>query len=81
MDSRLRGNDKVNLFAAYMNDSEQPELTPANDNPWYWLATLYGEQTRDGIDQELAKKNRIAWNCWVADTLSEAQRASIDGGR
>lgn len=24
----------------------QRELTPANENPWYVLMTLYGEQTK-----------------------------------
>src|SRR5271169_4463792 len=31
-----------------------------SENPWYWLATLYGEPTR--ADKELQAKNRIARN-------------------
>ena len=54
-----------------MDDLEKTELTPANDNPWYWLATVYGEQIGQGLDDELAKKNRIAWNRWVAAAMSE----------
>ncbi|WP_256378577.1 hypothetical protein [Methylocystis sp. ATCC 49242] len=27
-----------------MTDDAKPNLTPANENPWYLLATLYGEQ-------------------------------------
>jgi hypothetical protein len=49
-----------------MDDSEKTELTPANDNPWYWLATAYGEQTGASIDQNLADKNRAAWNRWIS---------------
>jgi hypothetical protein len=77
MDSRLRGNDKVSLIATSMADSEKIELTPANDNPWYWLATVYGEQTGEEIDHVLAKKNRIAWNRWVAQALSEEKRKTL----
>ena len=60
-----------------MDDSEKTELTPANDNPWYWLATVYGEQTSERIDEDFAKKNRIAWNRWVAAALSEEKRATL----
>ena len=60
-----------------MNDSEKTELTPANDNPWYWLATLYGEQTGEDIDEELVKKNRIAWNRWVAEAFSAGKRIAL----
>lgn len=43
-------------------------LQPANKNPWYVLATIYGEQP-DGAsrlhhDKALAKKNGNAWNQW-----------------
>ena len=60
-----------------MDDSEKTELTPANDNPWYWLATLYGEQTGEDIDEELVKKNRIAWNRWVAEAFSAGNRIAL----
>ena len=49
-----------------MDDSEKTKLTPANDNPWYWLATAYGEQTGASSDQNLADKNRAAWNRWIS---------------
>jgi Pentapeptide repeats (9 copies) len=60
-----------------MDDSEKTDLMPANDNPWYWLARLYGEQTGDDIDRFLAERNRIAWNRWVAERLSKNQRAKL----
>lgn len=67
-----------------MSDADKPELRQANDNPWYCLATLYGEQpTPEGAmgkadwDNELAAKNRIAWNRWIAGGLSSEQRATL----
>ncbi|WP_237754579.1 MULTISPECIES: pentapeptide repeat-containing protein [unclassified Leisingera] len=55
----------------------QPKLTPANENPWYVLMTLYGEQEGDRIDWELHKKNRRAWNTWACQgfTLEELELA------
>ena len=58
-----------------MNDVEQTTLRPASDNPWYWLATVYGEQPIDAYsssyDEKLAEQNRIAWNRWKATRLNE----------
>jgi uncharacterized protein YjbI with pentapeptide repeats len=59
-----------------MSDSEKPELRPANDNPWYCLATLHGEQAVDGWDRELAEKNRRDWNRWFED-MTDGQRADF----
>src|SRR5258708_3873601 len=61
-----------------MSDAEKPTLRRASDNPWYCLATLYGEQATQGDwDQELAAKNRMAWNRWIAGAWSDEQRADI----
>jgi uncharacterized protein YjbI with pentapeptide repeats len=61
-----------------MSDAEKPELRRANDNPWYCLATLYGEQAAPGdLDKDLAAKNRVAWNRWMAGALSGEQRADL----
>lgn len=62
-----------------MNAAEKPELKPANDNPWYWLATLYGEWNKDSekLDQDIELKNRIAWNRWFAKALSTEQRDEL----
>jgi hypothetical protein len=48
---------KLRLMGTPMSDaeSEKPEVRRANDNPWYCLATLYGEQAA-------AARNRMAWN-------------------
>lgn len=61
-----------------MNAAEKPELKPANDNPWYWLATLYGEMSNDsGQDKDIAQKNRIAWNRWFAKALGPEQHNEL----
>jgi hypothetical protein len=61
-----------------MSDAEKSQLRRANDNPWYCLATLYGEQEANGDwDEDLAAKNRVAWNRWMAAGLSEEQRAEL----
>ena len=60
-----------------MSDAEKS----ANDNPWYCLATVYGEQPAtargEDLDGTLAAKNRMAWNRWIAGVLSEEQRADL----
>lgn len=50
------------------------ELKDANTNPWYVLMTLYGEQVGKRIDLELAEKNRMAWNVWAMQSLSDVDR-------
>ena len=58
--------------------ADKLELKPANDNPWYWLATLYGEMRRDWmLDKDIARKNRIAWNRWFAKALSAEQHDEL----
>ena len=56
---------------------EQIELRPANENPWYVLATYYGEQTGDRIDEDLHAKNREVWNRWMAAALSNEDRQEL----
>ncbi len=61
-----------------MSDAQKSELRRANDNPWYCLATLYGEQPALGPDdKDLATKNRTAWNRWIAGILSDVQRSAL----
>jgi uncharacterized protein YjbI with pentapeptide repeats len=55
--------------------AEPPPLKPANENPWYCLATLHGEQSEaGGIDHELANKNRLSWGEWVGSGQAEHSR-------
>jgi hypothetical protein len=66
------------------DDAEQPESgagepkppkIKAEDNPWYLLATLYGEPESGNV--ELRNKNRIAWNRYFAAILDEETRARL----
>lgn len=61
---------------AIRNDGER--LKAANKNPWYVLATIYGEQEKAAelgvYDEELAGKNRRAWNGWFCHKLNEKER-------
>ncbi len=50
------------------------DLKTANENPWYILMTLHGEQEGDGVDWELAEKNRKLWNAWTCHGLTEEER-------
>jgi uncharacterized protein YjbI with pentapeptide repeats len=59
-----------------MSEKEKPKLKPSNENAWYCLATVYGEQEGKG-DENLAKQNRMAWNRWMAVALSQEQRAEL----
>ena len=36
------------------------KLTPANQNPWYVLMTLYGEQEGEAVVLQLDEDNRAA---------------------
>ncbi|WP_417816508.1 pentapeptide repeat-containing protein [Tritonibacter scottomollicae] len=57
---------------------EVPEgLRAANENPWYILMTLYGEQENEQkFDSELHQRNRWAWNSWAGKNLSLSEHKS-----
>src|SRR4051794_9885620 len=58
--------------------TDEPAETPkrdANENPWYRLATLYGEPASD--DRELQARNRVAWNRFMAGRLTGEARAKL----
>jgi Pentapeptide repeats (9 copies) len=59
------------------SDADKPAVRQANDNPWYCLATLYGELSDANLNTELRTKNRMAWNRWIAGALSDEQRAEL----
>lgn len=59
--------------------TEIPEgLTPANQNPWYVLMTLYGEQEGEEVDGALHARNRAAWNGWASSGLTRDERKKWD---
>ena len=47
----------------------------AEDNPWYLLATLYGQPT--ARDDELAKRNRVAWNRYMASAIRDELKSDL----
>jgi hypothetical protein len=55
---------------AATDTAEKPVPRPANENPWYLLATLHGEQPKGierwNFNEELHAKNRQAWNRYMA---------------
>jgi hypothetical protein len=59
----LRRHD-IHTRAPQMKTDEKPRLKLANENPWYCLATLYGEQKGEQIDHVLLKRNRDGWDHW-----------------
>lgn len=60
---------------AVRNDGEV--LEPANENIWYILATIYGEQKFGQLDEELHRKNRRAWNGITCAKLSVEEREKL----
>ncbi len=51
-------------------------LKPANENPWYVLMTLYGEEG-PYLGPDNREKNRKAWNAWACQNLDEPTKAKI----
>ncbi len=59
-----------------MDNTENNKLTPADQNPWYCLATLYGEYLGN-FDPVLQKRNREAWNKWASISLDLGTRKRL----
>lgn len=57
---------------------DETKLTPANENRWYLLMTLYGEQEGEWIFGAFHEKNRAVWNAWACQDLSEEARAKLE---
>ena len=66
--------------------TRNPRLKPAATNPWYVLMTVAGEQTGQdlnvtdqhrGHDTDLHARNRRLWNAWMAQALSEEEKARL----
>jgi hypothetical protein len=54
---------------------EKAPKKKAGDNPWYLLASLYGEP--HVVTKELRYKNRVAWNRYIATALDEDTRTRL----
>jgi hypothetical protein len=57
--------------------TDKPKLTPANENPWYVLMTLHGEQDGKGVDVDLHDQNRAVWNAWSCQQLDDDAAAEL----
>jgi hypothetical protein len=63
-----------------MADVAREPKIEAENNPWYLLATLHGDPSSG--DDEVAVKNRVTWNRWIAPLIPDDLRASlIEAGR
>jgi hypothetical protein len=51
-------------------------LKPANQNPWYVLATVHGEQLGEFPDLYLHAQNQRIWNGWMCRWMSDGERAA-----
>jgi hypothetical protein len=57
--------------------TDKSKLTPANENPWYVLMTLYGEQDGVKVDDDLHDQNRAVWNAWSCQQLDDDAAAEL----
>ncbi|TQM92249.1 hypothetical protein [Roseinatronobacter monicus] len=53
------------------------EYLNASANPWYVLATLFGEQKNVEVDEELHENNRKAWNAWALHLLNDSEKEDL----
>jgi uncharacterized protein YjbI with pentapeptide repeats len=56
-------------------DEETKPKRKAKDNPWYRLATFHGEPA--SADDEVAAKNRVTWNRWMASRIPDDLKAVL----
>ena len=50
--------------------SDTKNKRKASENPFYILATVYGDHS-NGFDPVAHEKNAALWNAWVCQELSE----------
>jgi hypothetical protein len=58
-------------------DEETKPQRKAKHNPWYRLATFHGVPSRPG--DEIARKNRVTWNRWMASRISDELKTVLRG--
>jgi len=72
------GDPKEDSAASQLAGITSDGKTPTEQNPWYVLATIAGEQqSSDGLDEDLQLKNRAYWNAWAGQHLSAEEKAGI----
>jgi hypothetical protein len=63
-----------------MSEKETPKLTPAEENPWYVLATICDkwDENDEGLTIMQRKLyNHFVWNSWVTSVLDDKEKATI----
>ena len=65
-----------------MSEKEKPELKPAEENPWYVLATIHKdiipvEGTTEFQSWLNAFSSREVWNSWAISKLNDKQKKFI----
>ena len=71
------GDPKKDSAASQLVGITSDGKTPAEQNPWYVLAAIAGKQSSDGLDFNLAGKNRAYWIAWAGQHLSAEDKAEI----
>lgn len=56
--------------------SEIKKKRSASENPFYFMATVYGEHT-DEINCSLHRQNRDVWNAWACQGLSKDEKDDL----
>ena len=79
VDAMRMGRWESGQAPTYGGGMSETALTPANENPWYVLMTLYGEQTGEEVDWSLHQKNRAAWNAWSCQAMTAEVQAAVAG--
>ncbi len=58
----------------------KPKLKPAEENPWYVLATICDkwDENDEGLTfMQLKLYNHFVWNSWVTSVLDDKEKATI----
>ena len=58
-----------------MADAAHGPKIRAEDNPWYLLATLYGQPLN--FRDDLVARNRVAWNRYMAAEIGDELRSNL----
>ena len=56
--------------------SKTKKRRSASENPFYIMATIYGENT-DEVDFDLSDQNRDVWNAWVCQGLPKDEKDDL----
>ena len=57
--------------------TKEQDRLPVQQNPWYVLTTVAGENTDRGVDRNLLAMNRRYWNGWISASLNPKFKARL----